>query len=135
MAVVVALSGCIPVANLSARISESGLIEFAVCDDYDLDSIKVSILDKESHDSRTVWQIEGQIEIEDGDIVRLGKQPAGSEVIVELGDFDISQSYVDFILISHPDGQIVSSYGHFDGAELVEDRWLQTSGGYRDNAC
>ena len=33
------------------------------------------------------------------------------------------------------EGQIVSSYGHFDGAEVVEDGWLTNSGNHRNTPC
>lgn len=132
---VVALSGCIPTANMSARMSEPGQVEFGICDDYDVDAIEVSVVDKESHDTQTVWRVEGEIKVRDGDIVTLGQVPIGMEEVIELADFDVSQSYIDFILISHPDGHLVSSAGHFDGADIVDDQWLANSGGYRGQAC
>ncbi|MEO5921230.1 MAG: hypothetical protein ABIQ01_08815 [Pseudolysinimonas sp.] len=134
-ALLVSLSGCVPVANISAHISAKGALEFGVCDAYELDAIEVSVVDRDTHKAEIVWRVEGDIQIQDDSTVSLGQLPAGSEEAIELADFNLSQNYVDFILISHRDGQVVSSYGHFDGAEILVDRWLTNSGGYRDSAC
>jgi hypothetical protein len=129
------LTSCGPKAALSVKGDESGA-HFAVCQDMVIDSIRVSLVDKDSHDSTTLWEVHGTVSLPAGSIVQYGKTPEGMETTIPAVSLQTANQFLDIHLDGTGSvGQTLRHFGHFDGDALNEDHWIRNNGTIGDDPC
>ena len=136
-ALMVAMTGCTSTDDIKLRI-HGGNLEFAYCDPFHAESMIVSVspLALEGTDYTEVWKASGNLELEAGQVVTVGKTPQGmsaeldspfdppsNRIAVDIERYDSSGALED------------AAQGIFDGSKLSEDHWIDQSGWAHSTAC
>jgi len=129
------LSGCAAVRHVSAELRD-GTVRFANCEDFAFDSVDVSIMSKKSpYDTRTVWHSEGSSEVSGPFQVAYGVDPSGFSSSIGPKSFDVAASSIEVLFQSSNPNSGPGPSGTFDGAKLVEGRWLNWDGNIASTPC
>jgi hypothetical protein len=129
------LTGCVPVSNLSATIDGSD-VSFGICETMTVEAIRVTMVDKQSHEATDLWAVEGSVQLDKGLIVVMGEQLPGTKTTISLRRPELADHYIDIHLEStNSRGEQRIFFGHFDGDRLSSDQWLRNDGGVGDHPC
>ena len=129
------LSGCAAVRHVSAEL-RNGTVRFANCEDFAFDSVDVSVMSKKSpYGTQTVWHSVGASEISGPVQVGFGVDPSGFSSSIGPKSFDVGASSIEVLFQSSNPNSAPGPSGTFDGAKLVEGRWLNWNGNIVSTPC
>jgi len=99
-------------------------------------AIRVLMVDKESHDAIDLWEIEGQVQLDEGDVITFGEELPGTDTTIAPVEPTTAGHYIDIHLLSQDSrGNERDYFGHFDGDRLSPDQWLRNGGGFGTDPC
>ena len=132
------LSGCTPVAHVSARIID-GKPAFSVCPGISPNRISISMTALKPGKShfKIFWQADGSGRLKPGTVVRYSVPPSGFHSTKQLPAVDFSTQRIDFEVqhIGANGKPLYSVSGLFDGSKLSDTAWVNWNGDRTSNAC
>lgn len=131
----IALSGCSAVSHVSAEL-KNGTVQFFNCEAFTFDSVDVAVMSKESpNKTRTMWHSDGPSAISGPVQVTYGVDPSGFSSSSGPRNFDPRTSRIGVLFASSSPDPGAGLTATFDGAKLVEGRWLNWNGNLVSAPC
>ena len=132
------LVGCVPmepVDNISIRTHE-GVLEFAVCERYSGDQIRVSAVSMGDNRETVLWDTRGHVSSDGESVFRYGVDPVGLVTRSGPSDVKLGGNYLDFALnkLDRTGQPTVGLFAQVKGSDITA-RWRSSTGRYSDKPC
>jgi hypothetical protein len=126
LALTLGLSGCIPESRLYLGLVNGQLV-IKTCEAIEASGVDVSEVtpDSDSVDGDVMWKVSGHATLNVGDVIVVGRAPAGMVTDVPYTG-DISPTSAYGVSIARDTDEPSTVFGSFQGEGLEEGRWLRS---------